>query len=362
LRLRNGSDISSPLTFRKLPSSASVRAALGPAESLLGFYWGRERLTAFVVTRGAVSGLTLPDGTQQRVRAAVTHAHAGNLPAQRTLYDLVLAPLRSKWIGTELGIMPDGLLYEVPFEALNDGKAYLFNGFHIHRLDYASDRSVTASAAAPVHEIVAVTAPPEPGLPQLSAAETEIENLKKSFPGSVVKAVPQVTETELRRLIAQANVVHIAAHAELIPENPGFARLRLGADAHNDGALEASEIASLALPHVELVVLGACGSATQAPPAPGQSAHASNALASAFLAAGAKSVVATLWPIDDASTAELMLHFYTALAKGKTKPEALDLAREKVRDNTKLGPLGSWGSFVLIGDPSPISVVAPASP
>jgi CHAT domain-containing protein len=209
---------------------------------------------------------------------------------------------------------------------------------------------------------VAVTAPPAPGLPELSGAEHEVENVSKAFPKSVVRAVPHVSETELRKLIADASAVHIAAHTELIPEHPDFARLRLGADARNDGALEASEIAALTLPHLELVVLGACGSASQASPSLGQSAHASSTLASAFMAAGAKSVVATLWPIDDASTAELMLHFYAALAQGKTKPEALDLAREALSKNRTLGPSGAWGSFVLIGDPSPIKIVAATLP
>ena len=80
-------------------------------------------------------------------------------------------------------------------------------------------------------------------------------------------------------------------------------------------------------------------------------------LAQAFLAAGARSVLSSLWPADDGATSRLMQRFYGNLAQGATRAEALREAKCWLRDWR--APDGSrpyahpsyWAGFILLGDP-----------
>ncbi|MEZ4893968.1 MAG: CHAT domain-containing protein [Saprospiraceae bacterium] len=81
-------------------------------------------------------------------------------------------------------------------------------------------------------------------------------------------------------------------------------------------------------------------------------------LARAFAFAGAKSVVTTLWSVENTSTSKLMAEFYNALANGKEKDEAMKLAREEYLKNVPASwrhPF-FWLGIIVIGDTSPISM------
>jgi CHAT domain-containing protein len=73
-------------------------------------------------------------------------------------------------------------------------------------------------------------------------------------------------------------------------------------------------------------------------------------LAEAFSTAGAGSVVASLWSVADDSTNTLMAAFYTALAGGKSKGEALQMAETTVMKNPKYNHPFYWAPFILMGD------------
>jgi hypothetical protein len=73
-------------------------------------------------------------------------------------------------------------------------------------------------------------------------------------------------------------------------------------------------------------------------------------LTSAFLSAGVSSVVATLWPVDDVVTADLMDAFYTGLADGKTVASALRGAQLRIRADKKTRHPFYWAGFVVVGD------------
>ena len=118
----------------------------------------------------------------------------------------------------------------------------------------------------------------------------------------------------------------------------------------NDGFLSLHEIHALNLSGCELAVLSAC----QTNVGPDRPLEAGSTLAQAFLAAGAKRVVCSHWNVDDASTAELMGAFFTALARTKdrdtpTYAAALHEARKTVRANSQWSAPYYWAPFVLIG-------------
>lgn len=70
----------------------------------------------------------------------------------------------------------------------------------------------------------------------------------------------------------------------------------------------------------------------------------------AFLAAGARSVIASLWAIDDEATLEFMRHFYKHLITGQSAGESLNHAMEWIRESDSYSAVKYWAPFVLIGD------------
>lgn len=109
-----------------------------------------------------------------------------------------------------------------------------------------------------------------------------------------------------------------------------------------DGILTADDVATLNLIGTELVVLSACRSGVGAV----VFGEGIFGLRRAFLVAGARTLIMSLWQIPDAETKELMVLFYLALRDGKTKPEALRHAKLTMR---KKHPF-YWGSFICEGD------------
>ncbi len=115
-----------------------------------------------------------------------------------------------------------------------------------------------------------------------------------------------------------------------------------------DGLLTALDIASFDLEGTELVILSACGTGL----GPIHRGEGVFGLQRAFLLAGARSVVMSLWDADDRETAQLMSAFYSHLKRGMNKADALRRAQAELRRD--LPDPYFCGAFILIGDPSPI--------
>ncbi|MFQ5670138.1 MAG: CHAT domain-containing protein [Acidobacteriota bacterium] len=144
-------------------------------------------------------------------------------------------------------------------------------------------------------------------------------------------------------------MLHFATHALLSQGDPMSSALVLspGAGGPQDGFLQAREIARLRL-DADLVVLSACRTA-RGNILPGGGVEG---LAQAFFQAGARSVVGTLWNVDDAETAAFMGAFYRHLGMGQGKAEAL--RRAKLDRRAVLPPDGPvhWAAFLLLGEPA----------
>src|SRR6185437_14624319 len=120
------------------------------------------------------------------------------------------------------------------------------------------------------------------------------------------------------------DIMHLAVHAIANETHPDRAALVLLSDPSHDedGFLEASEIVQLRL-HAELVVLSACNTAV----GPLEGEEGVSTLSRAFLLAGARTVISTLWSVEDESTLYLMKEFYRELSHGKRVPDALTAAK-----------------------------------
>jgi CHAT domain-containing protein len=139
--------------------------------------------------------------------------------------------------------------------------------------------------------------------------------------------------------------LHFATHGQIVRRS-GVSQPALVVSA---GPKETSSLVSIAdvlalKINADLVVLSACNTGY------GQISKSEGAmnLGRAFLSQVAISTAVSLWPVSDDSTADLMTEFYRQVVAGKSKSEALEVAREKVR-RTKQNPF-FWAAFILVGD------------
>jgi CHAT domain-containing protein len=158
------------------------------------------------------------------------------------------------------------------------------------------------------------------------------------------------TETKFKsEPLASFKVIHFAVHGISTPHFPERAALVLGRDPNSseDGLLQFREISRLPL-SADLVTLSACDTASGEL----QGEEGNTGLVQAFLFAGAKSVVASVWSVDDSATELLMRQFYIHLAE--REDEASALRQAKLDYLEKMGNLTPiyWAAFVLVGDGS----------
>jgi len=157
------------------------------------------------------------------------------------------------------------------------------------------------------------------------------------------------TESAFRRLAPSRRVLHLATYGILNKQNPLFSFVQLAPDAAEDGRLEVHEVFGLHLA-ADLVVLSACqtglGSGALADVPAGDDWVG---LTRAFLHAGARRVMATLWPVDDWATAALMERFYGA---GDVAAEPVGALAEAQRALIAVPATAHpfyWAGFVSVG-------------
>lgn len=144
-------------------------------------------------------------------------------------------------------------------------------------------------------------------------------------------------------LVRSALVLAGAAHGRARPDSP------------YDGLATALEIATtLRLSGTKLVVLAACETARGVI----WQGEGVAGLRRAFLVAGAESVIATLWPVSDGVTQQLMNLFYAHLREGQPRSDALRLAKAAIRAQPGHAHPFYWAGFILLGQDGPISGIA----
>ena len=187
-----------------------------------------------------------------------------------------------------------------------------------------------------------------PAFGALPGSRRELMDAASALPGSTLLLDRSATEQRLKsEALDSYEVLHFAVHVAVDTERPDRTALVLadGPGSTEDGLLQAREIAHLRL-GARLVVLSGCNTGRPV----FESSFANASLVRSFLFAGAKSVVATLWTIDDLFTAYLMGRFYAYLGGGSDAGTALEQAkRDAIRRYGNAGmPL--WAGFQLVGN------------
>jgi CHAT domain-containing protein/Tfp pilus assembly protein PilF/ketosteroid isomerase-like protein len=316
-------------------------------------------------------------------------------PAQK-LYDLLVKPAEEQLRDVRrLCIVPDGALWNLPFQALHQGtRGYLLEQYALY---YAPSLSVLremgrrADALSAAHHLRAAgthrKAQPSAGSknvqpellalgnPKLSGetiskvrmarrdeplsplpdAEKEVNFLGRLYgPGnSLVLIGEQAQEATVKAEAGHYEILHFATHAVLDDRNPLYSRIilsRAEGDVQEDGLLEAWEIMKLDL-DAELAILSACQTAR------GRVAAGEGVIGMswALFVAGSPAAIVSQWKVDSARSAELMIEFHRNLRQRQrdgrlayTRSESLRQAALKLLRGPYNHP-AYWAAFILIG-------------
>jgi CHAT domain-containing protein len=307
-------------------------------------------------------------------------------PEARILYDLLLAPVDSLLARhRRLVLVPDGVLWLLPFAALQEGARPVVSRWS---LTYAPSATLLAMAQARAgrtgkafllsvgnpaswrQEVLLGQAGADHGEPatrergpeadgetpgeatrrgrgwsfgELPYAEEEARRIARLFPRSLLLTGEAAREDRVREAMVRATHLHFATHAYVEATEPLMSALVL-APGSGDGLLQVHEILRQRL-RARLVVLSACNSGV-GPVAEGEGIMS---LSRAFLYAGARAVLLSLWEVPDATTPELMEAVYRGwMEAGLPLDEALRRAQERLlREGA---PPAAWAPFVLVGD------------
>jgi tetratricopeptide (TPR) repeat protein len=182
----------------------------------------------------------------------------------------------------------------------------------------------------------------------------EIKSIEATLTNNMVFLSKEATESNFKENAPASNIVHISSHSFLLKDQP-LVLFSPQEDLKDDGFLELGEIVQLNL-NSELVVLSSCRSGL------GKIDEAEGIIGmqKAFFEAGSKSVLVTLWDVNDKYTSYFMRDFYKYLAEGKSKSEALRQAKLNFIKNYSANPY-YWSAFILSGNPSGIKLQEAAS-
>jgi CHAT domain-containing protein/tetratricopeptide (TPR) repeat protein len=310
----------------------------------------------------------------------------GRPAAERLSRVLLSAALKTLPASVErLVIIPDGLLYYLPFETLalfpqdqSSGEDFLISKYDVSYAPscssllllnerkkkerypkillafgnplYPSDSSLSGKRKISLAGIMKETYEGQGfDFSSLAQSKQEIKEISRLFGKNdrdVYLGKDACEETVKKIRLGDYQIIHFACHGFLDEKMPFRSALVLSSaeDDKEDGFLQAREIANLHLA-AELVVLSAC----QTGRGYMEKGEGILGLTRTFFYAGARSVVSALWEIGDKATAELMGQFYYHLSRENGKARALRLAKLSLL-KTKYAHPFYWAGFVLHGE------------
>lgn len=321
--------------YRWLPAGADALVFAALPDRLLIWHLtaGSVHMTTRAITPAAL------DSQVSAFRAALEHGKpADSRQLEQLLFPAEFAPRST------LLIVADGPLHRLPFGALRVSTGR----FLAEAATLVTGPSLTASAFASAQQaqarpdalfVGAGRSVPSEGLPALAAVSREIGSLLALYPGSTALVDEQASSGTVLAALPDHTLLHFSGHAVADALYPARSRLVLGPS----DALTSAQIAASHLRPGTIVVLGACDTAN------GEvfKGEGSLALSRAFFAAGAASVVAALWKVDDAEAERFLVDFHRALTQSPSAARALfETQRAWIASGAKPG---TWAAFQVMG-------------
>ena len=366
---------STPQPARQLDLGAVQRSLRDEGRVLLTYLFHGEGGLAFVLradTLAAVPLSTTIDSIRAR-GARLTGGWTQESPdpafaqgVAEQLYSDLIEPVASLLpAGAPLTFIPDAAIAQIPLAALvapspSDGAtAYLARQHAITTdlsIDLATDTTPSASGSS--LDVLAFGrstfgSARSPG--DLPFVPDEIQSVGAHGRRTRTAIDDRATEAALSQAMPNARIIHIASHAFVDPAIPFNSRILLSddPDADDDGTLYLYELQEADL-NADLVVLSGCSTARGLQ----HRGEGMIGLQYGVRVAGARAALATLWPVDDRATVELMDAFYDALGVGMSKDRALQHAQLAYLDGADAHAASPffWAGAVLSGDPAPVPI------
>lgn len=365
------------------PALSEVRTALEPGDVLLSYQLGADQIEqrpSWLVahTRDGTDVYEMPSWQEIRARVDVftgmvqgdDHPEAAATALFRSLVEPALRDLPDE--ATHLIVIADGPLHRLPFAALQPATGAEPIGathrvsvvpsvtawLHMRAQNTVSDRvTVFADPSGPVVPIAELREPAsEWG--SLPWARREARWIARTLPDVVVRNGHAATRESVHRATAGhgVGILHFATHAYTDWDHPDRSAVVLAPGAPGeDGRLLVRDIVDLELDGA-VVVLSACGSASGT----ALDGEGPMSLARGFFVAGARTVVATLWPLRDRDARAFFEPFYAAIAKGASVAEAATRARGAAIEAGL--PASAWAGIVVAGDGAAVPVPGGVKP
>ena len=300
-----------------------------------------------------------PDSSHQENLAVLRDAKnkVDPKPSLTLFYQMIIDPVANLLATPEIIIVPERSLFRVPFPALLDERGkYLSETFRIRIVPSLTTLKFIQDSPADYHSQTGALIVGEPYVGEvllrgkrktfspLNCARNEAEMIGQWL-GVKPLIGKHATKQAVLQRIHSVSLVHLAAHGDaergeivLAPERTGG-----GTPRDEDYLLTMSDISKVQL-RAKLVVLSCCHSAR------GQiRAEGVIGIARAFLGSGARSVLVSLWALEDSATEHFMRRFYKNLMREKTASESLHQVMKWMRVHG-YSDVSEWAPFQLIGD------------
>ena len=370
-------------------SADSIQKLLKPNEAILEYAVNNDKLVIFMLTHDELKIFndtlkkqffadveayrkTLSDFTYN-LDDSIIRAYAST--ANR-LYNLLMKPVEPYIRDKKLLVITDDVLTQVPFESLATEPlpasiTASFRSIHYVIQKYQINYCYSGTLYAMNHQTAAYTdakllaVAPRYSDEKISLVNGQMDSVELTpLPGAIeeVKGIHdifggksllgnQATKERFKELEGQYDILHLAAHGIINNEYPMFSKLvfAIGKDSVNDGLLNTYEIYNMRI-NAPLVVLSACNSGYGKL----QKGEGMISLSRGFFTKGAKSIVMTLWAVDDQTSADLMKNFYTNLAANQNIGDALYHAKLKQfsESNELTAHPYFWAGYITLGNTS----------
>jgi CHAT domain-containing protein len=338
-----------------------------PGQLLVEYLVGAEHTFLFCLDASHLEVHVIPwgaDSIAAEVRALREALLADEPPAGAAhLHALLLGPIEALLEpGSRLLIVPDGPLFYLPFALLHDGERYLIERHALCQAPSASvlDHELWDRSCGGRPKLLAVGNPAsfrsqhllsqtrratrDWSFGELPFAEEEVRRVAAYFARDDLLIGAAATEEVVKARMGAVNHLHFATHGMLDEREPLMSALVLAQDEdpREDGFLQVHEILEQSL-CADLVVLSACNTGLGKI----MTGEGVLGLTHAFMYAGARTLLISLWEVPDQSTAILMDRFYGALSEGLPADEALQKAQRAAIDAGVVPR--EWAGFALSG-------------
>ena len=377
-----------------------VQSQLNTDEALIEYVIGDTVIIALLITKNGIQGQIIYVGDEfvnhvNIIRNNLISGEFGNnayenyvayVQSSSIIYETILDNFLKNNNFKKLTIIPDHVLFYIPFEVLLSSKPkklnldyrkldYLIKRFNI-RYSYSATLSYTDFKKNRKTSRKLLAMAPEYGnyehlnadrsesikdykkyLVNLPGVVDEIRQIVKSMRGKAYSGT-EATEGVFKDIASDYGVLHLAMHTIVNNDNPMFSKLvfYLNNDSLEDGMLNTYELYDMNL-NAKLAVLSACNTGSGAL----QAGEGVMSLARGFISAGCPSIIMTLWALEDKSGLEIMTSFYKLFARSKSSDYALwqaKLTYLQNADKLKAHPY-FWSAYVMIGSPVKLKSLLP---